>query len=83
MSASPSARTTIWPHVTVPTLMVAGRDDEIAWCVPSVQQAALALTNGPQAWHQVDGGHFGGLYHPSSVADEMARIQLDFLAGNL
>lgn len=68
------------PQVEVPALVVAGRDDEILFCVPSVQQAALALTNAPQTWHQVDGGHFGGLYHPSAVADEMIRIQLEFLA---
>lgn len=71
------------PQVEVPALVVAGRDDEIALCVPSVQQAALTLTTGPQTWHQVDGGHFGGLYHPSAVADEMTRIQLEFLAENL
>lgn len=71
------------PQVSAPTLMVAGRDDEIAVCVPAVQKAALALTNGPQFWHQVDGGHFGGLYHPSRVAEEMTRIQLAFLGENL
>lgn len=71
------------PHVSAPTLMLAGRDDEVPVCVPSVQQAALALTGGPKSWHQVDGGHFGGLHHPSSVADEMTRLQLDFLADNL
>jgi pimeloyl-ACP methyl ester carboxylesterase len=71
------------PQVDVPALVVAGRDDEISVCVPSVQQTALSLTNGSQFWHQIDGGHFGALYHPSPVADEMTRIQLDFLAENL
>jgi pimeloyl-ACP methyl ester carboxylesterase len=67
------------PQVTVPALLVAGNDDEIEWCVPGVQEAALRLTSGPQVWRQIDGGHFGALYHPSRAAEEMTKIQVEFL----
>ena len=52
-------------------------------CVPEVQQAALALTSGPQVWAQVDGGHFGALYHPSPAFDQLFEVQLDFLDEHL
>ena len=71
------------PHVEVPALVVAGRDDEVPWCVPEVQAASLGLTNGPQQFEQIDGGHFGALHHPSREADELRDLQLAFLAEHL
>lgn len=67
------------PQVEVPALVVAGRNDEVPWCVPEVQQASLALTSGPQEFRQIDGGHFGALHHPSPEADALVELQLAFL----
>jgi pimeloyl-ACP methyl ester carboxylesterase len=71
------------PHVEAAALVVAGRDDEIPVCVPEVQRAALALTSGPQVWRQIGGGHFGALYHPSPLFDDLLEVELEFLGEHL
>jgi pimeloyl-ACP methyl ester carboxylesterase len=67
------------PAVSIPVLLVKGRDDEIPWCDPATQRNALAQVTGPARWHEVDHGHFGALYTDGPVFAEAVRVQIDFL----
>jgi hypothetical protein len=33
----------------------------------------------PKEWHDIDGGHFGLVWHPSELFDEVTRVQREFL----
>lgn len=41
------------------------------------------LMPAPKEWYDIDGGHFGLLYHPSPLFDEATRIQTEFLKRRL
>lgn len=71
------------PNVTAPTLMMVAPADEMAGANRDVARAAFDLLAGPKEWHEIDGGHFGLLYHPSSLFDQVSSIQADFLVGHL
>jgi hypothetical protein len=30
-------------------------------------------------WYDIDGGHFGLLHHPSTLFNEVSRVQVEFL----
>ena len=42
-------------------------------------ELADQLMPDPKEWHDIAGGHFGLLYHPSPLFDEATRIQTEFL----
>ena len=71
------------PEVTVPALMMVASADEMASANRDVARGAFDLLAGPKEWHDIDGGHFGLLYHPSSLFDHGSSIQADFLARHL
>ncbi len=71
------------PHVNVPALMMVAHADEMASANRDVARVAFDLLTGPEEWHDIDGGHFGLLYHPSSLFDHVSSIQADFLARHL
>lgn len=66
------------PFVTAPTLMMVAPNDEMAHANYSVARLAYDLMPCPKAWHDIAGGHFGLLYHPSPLFDEASAIQTDF-----
>lgn len=71
------------PAVSVPVLLVTGRDDEIDVCDSDVQRHALTKLGGPATWHEIDGGHFGALYTDSTEFEDAVSTQIEFLTGVL
>jgi len=67
------------PFIRGPTLIMAGRDDEMVHCNPRVTQAVFGFMRCPKKWADVDGGHFGLLYHPSEIFQQASEGQCAFL----
>ena len=67
------------PFVAQPILMMVAPDDEMRHANYEVSRLAYQLMPPPKQWHDIDGGHFGLLYHPSALFHEACRIQTTFL----
>ena len=67
------------PFVSPPILMMVAPNDEMTHANYEVSRLAYKLLPEPKQWHDIAGGHFGLLYHPSALFDEAARIQSSFL----
>jgi uncharacterized protein len=67
------------PYVRVPIFMMVGRDDEMVRCNRDVTKATYDLMHCPKQWIDIDGGHFGLLYHPSEIFTEASTQQCEFL----
>lgn len=71
------------PYVTVPTLMMVAPADEMVHANPEVSRRAFDLLPGEKDWYNIDGGHFGLLYHPSDLFDEASTVQATYLTRHL
>jgi hypothetical protein len=71
------------PYVTVPSLMMVAPGDEMPHANPEVSRLAFDLLPGQKEWYEIDGGHFGLLYHPSELFEEASSVQADFLRTRL
>lgn len=67
------------PFLAPPTLMMVAPEDEMLHADHGVSRLAFDLMPEPKVWHDIAGGHFGLLYHPSALFDEATRIQSAFL----
>jgi uncharacterized protein len=67
------------PYLRSPTFMLVGRDDEMVHCNRQVQQAVFEKIAARKQWYEIDGGHFGLLWHPNHLFDESVARQIDFL----
>ncbi len=67
------------PYIEAPVLMMTARNDEMVHCNPQVQQAVFAGITAPKELYEIDGGHFGLLWHPGKLFDEATTKQTDFL----
>jgi uncharacterized protein len=67
------------PFIRGPTLIMAGRDDEMVHCNPEVTRAVFKLMRCRKRWADIDGGHFGLLYYPSKIFDQASADQCVFL----
>jgi uncharacterized protein len=67
------------PFLTPPTLMMVAPEDEMPHANYDVARLAYRLMPEPKEWHDIAGGHFGLLHHPSPLFDEASRIQAEFL----
>lgn len=70
-------------YVTVPSLMMVAAADEMVHANPEVSREAFDLLPGEKAWFDLDGGHFGLLYHPSDLFDQASCLQADYLTKHL
>lgn len=70
-------------HVSVPSLFVIAKDDEMEGANPAIARLAYERLAGPRELLEVDGGHFGLLYHPSDLFDLASGAQRDFLVRRL
>ena len=70
-------------HVTVPSLMLVAAGDEMVHANPRVSREAFESMGEEAEWYDLDGGHFGLLYHPSALFDEAAGVQAHFLTRQL
>ena len=71
------------PYLTAPTLMLIGRDDEMVRCNPVVQRAVFDAIRAPKQLVEIEGGHFGALYHPSAAFDRAVGLEIAFLREHL
>lgn len=71
------------PYVTVPSLMMVAHADEMIHANPKVSRQAFELIPAEKEWYDLDGGHFGLVYHPSDLFEEASRAQADYLIGHL
>ena len=71
------------PHVTVPTLALISPDDEMPGANPAVARAAFEAVAGPCEILDIEGGHFGLLFHPSPEFDAALAAQLVFVRAHL
>ncbi len=71
------------PHVGCPTLFLVSPQDEMKNASPAVARDAFGKLRGPKEWVELEGGHFGLLYHPSPEFDRAASAQARFLASHL
>lgn len=71
------------PYVTAPSLMMVAPGDEMPHANPDVSRQAFDLIPGEKEWYEIEGGHFGLLYHPSYLFDEASSVQADFLRSRL
>ena len=68
------------PYVSAPSLMMVAPHDEMVHANPGVSRQAFDRIPGFKVWHEIEGGHFGLLYHPGKLFDEASSVQADFLA---
>jgi uncharacterized protein len=71
------------PYVTVPSLMMVAPADEMVHANPDISREAFALLPGEKDWYDLDGGHFGLLYHPSDLFDQASKVQAEYLTKHL
>jgi hypothetical protein len=71
------------PYVTVPSLMMVAPADEMVHANPAVSRRAFDLLPGEKDWYDLEGGHFGLLYHPSHLFDEASTLQAAYLTKHL
>lgn len=70
-------------HVTVPAQLAIAVDDEMPGASPAVARTAYERLDRPKELLEIDGGHFGLLYHPGALFDQVSRAQRDFLVRHL
>jgi pimeloyl-ACP methyl ester carboxylesterase len=67
-------------RLEMPVLMLVAPEDEMVGANPIVSLAVFDAIPEPKELVEIDGGHFGLLYHPSELFDEATRVECDFLA---
>lgn len=70
-------------HVRCPALFLVSALDEMKNAAPAVARDAFDRLGGPKEWVELDGGHFGLLYHPSDEFDLASSAQARFLVTHL
>lgn len=71
------------PYVAVPSLTMVAPGDEMVHANPEVSRQAFELLPHAKSWYDIDGGHFGLLYHPSDLFHEASRVQAEYLVRHL
>lgn len=71
------------PHLRAASLWVIAVDDEMEGAEPHIARAAFDSAPDPRELLEVGGGHFGLLYHPSPLFDQVSAAQADFLVRHL
>jgi len=66
-------------RLSMPVLFMVGRDDEMIHCDPGAQRAVYERIPDPKEFVEIDGGHFGLIWHPGPLFDQASRRQVDFL----
>lgn len=71
------------PHISVPTLMIVARTDEMHGCNAEVAVDVLGRVAGPTELVRIDGGHFGLLYPDTAEFARTVEAQCEFLLHRL
>ncbi len=67
------------PYLKAPILMVIAEQDEMPGANSDVARMVFAAAPQPKEKLEIDGGHFGLLYYPSELFEQVSRAQRDFL----
>ena len=70
-------------RVACPTVFMVAHDEEMRNASPAVARHAFDRIAGPKEWVDLEGGHFGLLYHPSELFDRASSAQVGFLKKHL
>lgn len=62
-----------------PILMVVATNDEMEGARNEVTNEVFKMIERPKELVEIDGGHFGLLYYPSSIFNKSSQAQIDFL----
>ena len=71
------------PHLRSALLLVIAQEDEMEGANSNIARMAWNIAPQPKELVEVDGGHFGLLYYPSSLFDQAKQVQSDFLIKHL
>jgi hypothetical protein len=71
------------PYVKSPLLMIVSPQDEMRGANPEVARIAYGLAPEPKQWMEIEGGHFGLLYYPSKLFQQVSSTQCKFLKAYL
>ena len=71
------------PFVQAQVLLMVAPEDEMLHANYGVARQAFDLMPTPKRWYDIQDGHFGLLYYPSSRFDEASGVQADFLRTQL
>lgn len=69
--------------VTCPSQFVVSPEDEMRGARPAVTRAAYDAVPGEKEWLEIEGGHFGLLYHPSAELERAAAAETRFFSEHL
>ena len=67
------------PHYSVPLLMIIAIQDEMPGAESDIARMVFDAAPQPKELVEIDGGHFGLLYHPGSLFEQASNAQKDFL----
>jgi len=67
------------PHLRTPLLALIASDDEMVGSNPAIARAVIEAAPADKEILEIQGGHFGILWHPSPEFDRAADAQRDFL----
>lgn len=67
------------PHLRIPLFAVIAPEDEMPGANPAVARAAVDAAPAAKEILEIEGGHFGLLWHPGALFDRAVAAQLDFL----
>lgn len=70
-------------QVRCASLFLVSPTDEMAGASPEVARHAFDRLGGPKEWFDLEGGHFGLLWHPSEIFDRASALQARFLSEHL
>ncbi|WP_292292041.1 alpha/beta hydrolase [Marivita sp.] len=68
------------PYLKMPVQMMVGRNDEMVHCNPEIQRAVFDRIAGEKEFVEIEGGHFGLLWHGTTEFDEAINRQIAFLS---
>lgn len=67
------------PNLKAPILMVVATNDEMNGANTMVTKHVYSTITQPKKWVDIDGGHFGLLYYPSTLFEQSSKAQIDFI----
>jgi uncharacterized protein len=70
-------------HLRAPALFIIASEDEMPGCKPAVSRLAASRAPTGSEVLEIEGGHFGLLYCPGSLFDQVSRVESDFLIRQL
>ena len=71
------------PHLRTPLLALIAKDDEMVGSNPQIAHAVIGAAPAEKEVVELEGGHFGLLWHPGPLFDRAVSAQRDFLLRTL